>query len=350
APRGRTPLVGADWAEAARTLDAQPEAADPDAAWLRRRAAAAAGLEDWAGCVRYRAALMAAEPGNPMVRFDLARDLQRAGRGLEGAMLLETLTSDAEVGILALRALGELYVAEGRPLDAAESYERLAQDPRVPDRHLLLQNASNLREDVGDVAGSLRVLADALADAPLEEEDRRNLQRLQAFESGRPTTIEDATALLALHPNASFRYEAVRFLAEREFEGDARAFRAALGDEEPRVARIALREFVGRAGAASAEDLVHLLRHNDADLRGEALRALGSVGGLAQFEAVLPLLDPSDRAGFRAANLALERMSGEALADTLDPDPAQRVALALRWREWWNGEGRRRLAGADGGR
>jgi len=326
------------WEEAAFDLDHWILNHPPDKAWYQRRVRAADRSGDGAAAARYRQEWLKLEPGNLLLRIDLADDLQRIGKGEQGAKILEKAASDPETSILALRALAELDLRDGRKLEAAYAFERLARDKRVADPKVLLQTASRLREDAGDLAGALQVLEEALKDSDLKKDERHFLARLKAFQTGIPQSVADGVALMTLHPDPEFRLNGALYLARGTFPDDAAVFRKALGDADPRVLRVAIRELAYRGTREDAPLLVPFLGNKDEDVRLAAVRSLGSLGTLDQIPALLALFDPGDRALFRGVRQSLEAITGMVIGVEIDPDLEQRRRIRKDWEDWWQAQ------------
>ncbi len=323
------------WEEAAFALDHWAQNHPPDKGWYQRRVRAADRSGDDQAAARYRRGWLKLEPGNLLLRIDLADDLQRIGQGEEGAQLLEEVADDPETSILALRALGELYLRDGRKLEAAFAFERLARDARVAEPKALLQAASRLREEAGDLEGALETLEKALKDSDLKNGQRHFLDRLKAFQTGIPQSVADGVALMTLHPNPDFRLDGALYLARGAFPDDDAVFRKALGDSDPRVLRVAIRELAYRGSRADAPLLVPFLKSENEDVRLAAVRTLGSLGTLEQIPALLPLLDPENRALFRGVRQSLEAITGMVIGVELDPSLDQRKRIRKEWEDWW---------------
>ncbi|MFQ5749246.1 MAG: HEAT repeat domain-containing protein [Planctomycetota bacterium] len=323
------------WEEAAFDLDHWALNHPPGKVWFQRRVRAADRSGDDEAAARYRREWLKLEPGNLLLRIDLADDLQRIGKGEQGARLLEEVADDPETSILALRSLGELYLRDGRKLEAAYAFERLARDKRVAEPKVLLQTASRLREDAGDLAGALEVLEKALKDSDLKKNERHFLDRLKAFQTGIPQSVADGVALLTLHPDPEFRLNGALYLARGTFPDDAAVFRKALGDQDPRVLRVAIRELAYRGARTDALLLVPFLQNGNEEVRLAAVRALGSLGTLEQIPALLPLLDPENRALFRGVRQSLEAITGMVIGVEIDPGLEQRRRIRKEWEDWW---------------
>lgn len=325
---------GAATAEEASAAPPAPAPAAEAEEALRARLRGADEAGDWETCAALRRELLRLHPDDAGLRVDLADDLQRCGRGDEGAAVLEEIAAADATRDLALRALCELRWRDGRPLDAAAALERLAAaGPR--DQRDLWRRAAELREEGGDLAGALAALERALEGLEIPESERRTLERLQAFETGEIHNVADAVALLQLHPDARKRLLGIQYLARGRFPDDLQVFRRALSDPDPPVYRLAAMEFCARASAAEAAEVAELVQHADEDVRLAAARALGRIGTRAEVPALIRAMDPQNRTLWRAVRLSLERLTGQTIGVELDPDAARRGEIRAAWEAWW---------------
>lgn len=323
-------------AEAAEALDRWAAAHEPDAAWRARRLAAAEALSDWDTAVYLRRSALEQDPEDLTAALELADTLQQAGRGSEAVDLLAPYAADAAAQPRVLRAQAELYRREQRWSEAAAATEALAAAAEGTERAWLYQQAAEDREQARDYAAALEDMRQALTGAALDSRQQQALTHWLAFQTGKPENVADAIALLQTHPDPELRLAGARYLADQRFEQELVVLAGALGDEDARVVRVCAAAFCARAGAAQAPQLGMLLRSRDPEVRLQAARALGELGSAADAPALIAALDPDDRALFRAANLALERLSGASVCPELDPDPAARAAAAAAWRAWWS--------------
>jgi tetratricopeptide (TPR) repeat protein len=97
-------------------------------------------------------AAVAANPGDPWTRLDLARALSATGRKAEARVIMAEVTSGANPSIDALRA-GALFAAEdGRAADATALVERLPVSARTADMRALLAQ-TRLQTEIRSAAG-----------------------------------------------------------------------------------------------------------------------------------------------------------------------------------------------------
>jgi tetratricopeptide (TPR) repeat protein len=327
-----------DWELAAHALDqwARFHPDRLDEAFLLRRAELAdrAGRPDDAALARAR--LLRLAPEDDELRIRLADDLQAIGRGEEGLELLDKRIRETGAPLLR-EAKAQVLAREGRPLEAAALYEQLAAEQEDPVRAALLQTASAFYEKGGDVDSALRTIEEALGPERMSEEERRAIARMKALETGQPQNAQDALDLLRHHPEADFRLAGARYLALDRFPGDLAAFEQAALDTDARVRAIAVEQVGLRFEATAMGTLEAGLADPAPEVRMAALRALGEVGGTEQVPALIGALDPEDRAAFRAARRALERITGQLFGVGLDPRLEERRAIARQWEDWWTG-------------
>ncbi|RMH01815.1 MAG: hypothetical protein D6702_10355 [Planctomycetota bacterium] len=315
-----------------------------DAELLEHRAALADRAGDPEGGALARARLLKLRPEDDELRIQLADDLQAIGRGAEAVDLLERrirLTGSPRLR----EALARIHGRDGRPLEAARLYEKLAEEFDEPQRSALLQTAADFYERGGDLEKALATIERVLGPAAVSAEEKRAIERLQAIGTGRPRNVQDAVDLLEHHPDPEFRLNGIRYLARGSFPQEAEVFRRAAADSDPRIRRIALEELTRRTAAGAVEVLAAAAHDPVEEVRLAALRGLGELGSEAEVPVLLTALDPADRAGFRAARRALERITGQLFGVALDPDEAERERIADQWRSWWR---QRQLEGGDG--
>jgi hypothetical protein len=156
-------------------------AADTDAAEsLLARLVDAVAEGDRAPLRLRRARLLAAGPS----RFDVAwTELRTAlDEGLdasEAAPVLERLTESAEVRADVLARLAEVYVAVGRPADAASALERLTASIDDPARRgdVVARRAALAFEALGDRVLAVRLACELVSEDPTRTSDWASLRR-----------------------------------------------------------------------------------------------------------------------------------------------------------------------------
>ena len=327
------------WQEAAYCLDRWAMDNDHDEAWMYRRVDAAVQMEDVDTSARYRELLLAVHPDDLLLRVNLAQDLQRLNRGLEGSMLLEAVLGGGAPPADVLLALADLHRNDKRWIEAAEAYERLAQS-NPPEGARWWQAASQMRERGGDLLGATAALEQALAQSDLGEGERRSLERLKAFQMGEPQNEGDAKDLLLNHPEASFRLRGAEFLSRIDFEQEVAVFSEALSDTDMRVVQVALMELGSRLQPGQGAVLYGLLNHSDPAVAVDALQALARVAVRADVEALLVQLVAADRSRFRMARKGLEAATGHIIGNDLDPNEERRQVLRQLWLNWWSETGK----------
>lgn len=316
-----------------------PERVEDSHRRRRLRLALAAGDEDAA--LRARHALLEAAPADEALRLETAGSLARSGAVAGAARLLEYDFEDPGLRQRAWQLRAECLAAVGEPLAAAALMERAAQDPAVGEdaARACWERASRYWESGGDAARATAAIERALAGVELGAREQAALQRLRAFGGGELASVEDATAVLRFHDDPERRLDAARFLAARPFDDAVAVFGRALGDPDGRVVALALEEIFGRHAEAERAYAAACARPLCADPREEvalaALALLGATGAESDLPRLLDALDPADRARFRAARRALERLTGHAEPAPLDPDLAGRERLREAWRLWW---------------
>lgn len=254
--------------------------------------------------------------------------------------LLQEPRADAEEQLRAWRRASALHEEIGQFREAAAVLELAAgheaAGPRAP---AWWEKCSWLWERAGDRAAATRAIERALAGIELAEREQAALARLQAFELGQISSAADAQAVLRFEADPEARVAAARYLAGAVFEDDVAVFARALGDPEPRVRQIGLRELADRAQpgefAFVSAQVAPFVADPDLELRLAALGVLAVAGSRAQVPMLLQALQPEDRATFRAARRALEAVTGHAEPAPLDPDLAGRQQLREAWLAWW---------------
>jgi Tfp pilus assembly protein PilF len=260
-----------------------------------------------------------ADPNNPWIRLDLARQLVRQGQGLEGRALVEDLASGGNADAVYAAAL---YAdEEGRSLDAARLVERIPDRIRTADQNRLLRRA-RLRQQVAaaaEPAGYGRL-----------DEARRRLMTL----ASRPDPSGDTPALVV---------EALTGLGDRAGAAEAARVAAAVNRSAPPSGRIAIANALLDAGLE--QDAAQVTNQLAADSRltaeerrqvsglrsGVAIRTsdrLNEAGNqAAAYDQLAPALaqDPQNV----SANLALARLYQGAR----EPREAQRIAETVLQRD-----------------
>lgn len=328
---------GQDWEYAAYSLDraklGHPELAQ-DLEWIQRRVRAAEFLDDSETAAGLRSRWLELEPENFLLAVDQADDWQRMGRGAEARRLLEGFRQHREHRPAALQALAVLLERDEAFLEAAQVLEELASESEPERAQILFQEASRLRETGGDLGGALESLEQSLAGVDLEEEERRTLERLKAFEEGEPQSVADAVALMRMHPDPDYRFRGAIYLSRGPFPDQLRVFASVLGDPDTRVVRVAIRELSLRGDDAWAPEVGALLAHADPQVQLAAVQALERIGTFDQLPSLVDLLLPEDRSLFRATRKTLEAISGHRIGAELDPKLPRRQEIAAEWRKW----------------
>lgn len=326
-----------DWQEAGLWFDRYatlPEAELDDDFW-RRRAHFADQAGDPFRAAEVRQFLLQAQPDDLWLRVDLADDFQQIGRDLDAIAVLDHDFADPEHQVYAWSASVELMLQAGRQAEAAARCEQLANATTGNSARDWWQRASSLHERLGDLPRATICLERALEGMRLNQGEERGVQRLHALQLGRPENVSDALLLLRHHTDGDKRLNAIDYLREQEFPQDVGTFEFALRDPEVEVVRIALQELAVRSTVGRCDAIVPLVDHEHDGLVLEALHALGALGTAQEIPTLLEALIPQDRARFRAARQALQKISGTRLADGLDLNLAEREALKLQWMDWF---------------
>ncbi|MBT4028433.1 MAG: hypothetical protein HOE66_03350 [Planctomycetes bacterium] len=322
------------WDELALCLDRWAMEYEPDEAWMQRRVQAAVQMEDVDTSARYRVLLLAVHPDDVLLRIQLATDLKRLDRGLEGVMLLEAVLGGENPPADVLLALAEIHRFDQRWIEAAEAYERLAKTSQA-DAARWWQAASQMREQAGDMIGATANLDRALVQSDLGDSEKRSMERLKAFQMGVPQNVGDAIDLMQHHPEPGFRLQGAEYLSHLDFEQSISVFRGALLDSDLRLVRIGLVELGLRLEVGEGAFLYPLLSHTDSDVAFDALQALARIAVMSDVPALLEQLDPTKRSHFRMAHKGLEAASGNVIGSDLDPNQDRRQELHDLWQQWW---------------
>jgi hypothetical protein len=336
-----------DAEEALRALEQwvaeQPMRADL-AHWERRlRLASAAG--DVAAVQQACVAVLAASRDlDEEQRFRVAELVAEHGDARAAATAFDGEFSDPVLRLRALRRRAAALEADGSWADAAATLELAAADAGAgAAARGWWEHASWLWERAGDRARATRAIERALVGVALGPREEAALARLRAFELGEIASVADARAALRFHDDPELRLTAARSLARQRFADEIATFGSALGDPDGRVVAVALAQlqerFTPSERAYAASCARGLLTDPRAEVRLPALTLLGASGAAGDAPALIEALAPEDRAQFRVARTALERLCGRAEPAPLDPDLAGRQALRAAWLAWWKARG-----------
>lgn len=329
-----------DWEAAGYCMDRAHEidADVADAAFWNRRAGLADRVDDREAGITAREQLLALRPDDLMVRIDLADDLGATGRMAQSMRTLEHDYADAEEQRVAWEAAVIIQKRAGDFGAAANYARRIASDPGDRNPRIWWQRASSLHERDGDLAGATEAIQHALADTDLRKEEEAALARLRAFETGEARTVADGVSLLRFHVDADLRLAGLQYLAGQEFERDIYVFERALRDADSRVVQGALEELSRRAEPGRVEAILPLLQHPEQEVQLAAISALGALATRTEIPLLIVLMDPEDRAQFRAARRAVEAATDHTIGTGLDPDLEERRGLRQAWELWWSND------------
>lgn len=326
-----------DWAEAGLWLDRHatlPEV-QLDPSFWQRRALYADEAGDPFRAAEVRQHLLAETPDDLWLRIDLADDLQQIGRDLEAIEILNHDFEDSEHQVYAWAASVELMLQSNYQQQAALRCEQLARATEGTVARDWWQRASSLHERLGDLSRATICLERALEGMRLRKGEERVVQRLHALQLGEPENVADALLLLRHHTDPAMRLNAIDYLREEEFPQAVGTFEFALQDPADEVVQLALKELAQRSVAGRCDAILPMLQHENQEVVLEAIHTLGTLGTAPEIAPLLEVMDPADRARFRAARQALQSVTGHRVAEDLDPGLEQRQLLKTQWMDWF---------------
>lgn len=326
-----------DWAEAGMWLDRHatlPEVSLDTDFW-QRRALYADQAGDPFRAAEVRQYLLEQSPDDLWLRIDLADDLQQIGRDLEAIDILDHNFPNAEDQVYAWSASVELMLQSNYQQEAAERCEQLAKATEGTAARDWWQRASSLHERLGDLTRATICLEKALEGMRLRKGEERVVQRLHALQLGEPENVADALLLLRHHTDPAMRVNAIQYLSDQDFAQAVGTFEFVLQDPAAEVVQVALKELGQRSVAGRCEAILPMLQHESPEVVLEAIHALGALGTEPEIPALLGVMDPQNRAQFRAARLALQQVTGHRISQDLDPNEEQRQVLKSQWMDWF---------------